>query len=45
VQRDAELLEVVGALHPSGRLSRGLHRGQKQGDEESDDRDNHQDLD
>ena len=45
VQGQAELLEVVGALHPAGRLARRLHRGQQQRDQDADDRDHHQQLD
>jgi hypothetical protein len=37
VQRDAELLEVVGALGAAGGLARRLHRGQQQGDQHPDD--------
>ena len=40
-----ELLEVVGALGPAGRLARGLHGGQEQGDQHRDDRDDDQELD
>ena len=35
----AELLEVVDALRPPGRLARRLHGGQQQGDQDRDDRD------
>ena len=39
VQGQANLLEVIGALHASGRLASGLHRGQQEGDQHGDDRD------
>jgi hypothetical protein len=42
-QRD--LLEVVHALGPAGRLADFLHRGQQQADEDGDDGDHHQQLD
>ena len=37
--RQAELLQVVDALHPPRRLPRSLHGGQQQGDEHRNDRD------
>ena len=45
VHRQPDLLQVVRALHPSGRLAGGLHGGQEQGDQHGDDRDHHQQLD
>ena len=41
----ADLLEVVGALGPAGRLTRRLHRGQQQRDQDRDDGDDDQQLD
>ena len=40
--RDADLLEVVGALHPPGGFPRGLHGRQQQRDQDPDDRDHDQ---
>jgi hypothetical protein len=45
VQREAELLEVVGALDAAGRLSGGLDGRQQQRNQDGDDRDHHQKLD
>ena len=45
VDGQAELLEVVDALRPPGRLARRLDGGQQQGDQDRDDRDHHQQLD
>ena len=45
VQPQAQLLEVVAALGPAGGFTGSLHRRQKQGDENADDRDDHQELD
>jgi hypothetical protein len=42
VERDAKLLEIVRALHAAGRLARGLHGGQEQGNQDTDDGDYHQ---
>ena len=36
VNGQPDLFEMVLALHPAGRLSSGLHRWQKQGDEHAD---------
>ena len=44
VQPQADLLEVVAALHPSGRLARRLHRRQQQRDQDADDRNHDQKL-
>jgi hypothetical protein len=41
-QGQAELLEIVLALCPSGRLSGRLHRRQKQGNQNPNDRNDHQ---
>lgn len=45
VQGQADLLEVVDALHPTGRLAHGLDGRQQQGDQHGDDRDDDQQLD
>ena len=45
VDRQADLLEVVGALDAAGRLAGRLHGRQEQGDQHGDDRDDHQQLD
>jgi len=45
VTGQAELLEVVGALHACGGLSDLLDGGQQQADEDGDDGDHHQQLD
>ena len=45
VQGQAELLEVVGAVHAAGGLADLLHRRQQQADQDGDDRDHHQQLD
>ena len=45
VQGDADLLEVVGALGPAGRLAGRLDGRQQQGDQHADDGDDHQQLD
>jgi len=45
VQRQAELLEVVAALHAGGGFAHLLDRGQEQADEDGDDGDDHQQLD
>jgi hypothetical protein len=45
VQREADLLDVVGALRAPRRLPRRLDGGQQQGDQDNDDRDHHQQLD
>ena len=45
VDRQADLLQVVGALGPPRRFACGLHRRQEQGDQDCDDRDHHQQLD
>ena len=45
VQRKADLLEVVRAVHSASRLAGGLDRGQQQRDENADDGNHHQKLD
>ena len=45
VHRQADLLEVVDALHAPGRLPRRLHGGQEQRDQDRDDRDHDQQFD
>ena len=45
VNGQAELLEVVGALRPAGRLPRRLDRRQQQGDQDGDDGDDDQQFD
>ena len=45
VQGQADLLQVVDALGPPRRLACGLDGGQEQGDQDADDRDDHQELD
>jgi hypothetical protein len=45
LDRDAQLLEVVAALHARGSLADFLHGGQEQADEDGDDGDHHQQLD
>ena len=45
MQRQADLLEVIGALGPPGRLPRRLDRRQQQGNQDADDGDHHQKLD
>src|SRR5262249_36991484 len=45
VDRQAVLLQVVGALRPPGRLAALLHGGQEQADQDRDDRDHDQQLD
>jgi hypothetical protein len=44
VHRQADLLQVVGALHPVGRLPDLLHGRQEQPDQDRDDGDDHQEL-
>jgi hypothetical protein len=41
---EPKLLEIVGALDSPGCLARGLHRGQKQGDQDRDNRDHDEKL-
>ena len=41
----AELLQVVRALGPTGRLAGRLDGGQQEGDQDRDDRDHHQQFD
>src|SRR5262245_41350198 len=41
----ADLLEVVGALHPVGSLADLLYRRQQEADQDGDDGDDHQHLD
>ena len=45
VQREAQLLQIVGALGLPRGLARRLHRRQQQRNEDSDDRDDDQKLD
>ena len=45
VDGQADLLEVVRALHPVGGLADLLDRGQQQADQDGDDGDHHQQLD
>ena len=45
VHRQADLLEVIGALNAAARLARRLHGRQEQGDQDRDDGDDHQQLD
>ncbi len=45
MQGQADLLQVVDALRPPGRLAGGLDGGQEQGDQDGDDRDDDQQLD
>jgi hypothetical protein len=45
VQGQADLLEVVGALHPPHRLARRLDGGEQQGDQHGDDRDDDEQFD
>jgi hypothetical protein len=44
LQPQANLLEVIAALHAAGCFAGGLHRRQQQGDEHTDDGDHHQQL-
>lgn len=44
VKSNAKLLEVVPALNPPGRFTSRLNRGQKQSDQDGDDRDHNQQL-
>ena len=41
---NSKLLEIVGALHPSGSFSRGLNRRKQYRDQDSDDGDHNQQL-
>jgi hypothetical protein len=45
VEGEADLLQVVDAPGPPRRLARRLDGGQQQGDQDGDDRDDHQQLD
>src|SRR5205807_788293 len=45
VQRQADLLEVVGALPACGRVAHLLHGGQKKTNQDPNDGDHHQQLD
>src|SRR5262249_32964146 len=45
MDRQAELLKVVGALHAGGGLADLLHGGEQQADENGNDGDHHQQLD
>ncbi len=42
VKRQADLLEIVTALHPSSRFARRLHSGQQQADQDANDGHDHQ---
>ena len=44
-ERQADLLQVVGALDPAGRLAGRLDGRKQQGDQDRDDRDDDQELD
>jgi hypothetical protein len=44
VRRDAQLLDVVGALRPASGFARRLHRWQQQCDQDTDDGDHDQQL-
>ncbi len=44
VHRQANLLQVVAALHSPRRFARRLHRWQQQGDQNADDGNNNQEL-
>jgi hypothetical protein len=44
VQRDADLPEIVRALHTPRRLPRRLHGGQQEPDQDADDRDDNEQL-
>jgi hypothetical protein len=44
VQGQRDLVHVVFALGPSGRLTGRLHRGQQQSDQDRDNRDHDQEL-
>jgi hypothetical protein len=45
MQRHADLLQIVDTARPPGRLARRLDGGQKKRNENSDDRNDHQQLD
>ena len=45
MERQADLLEVVGALDAAGGLAGRLHGRQQQRDQDADDGDDHQELD
>ena len=45
VQRQPDLLQVIGTLHPPRGVARRLHRGQEQRDQGPDDRQDRQQLD
>jgi hypothetical protein len=45
VKSDAQLLEIVSALGASGRFPGRLYGGQEQGDQDGDDRDDHEQFD
>jgi hypothetical protein len=45
VQAQADLLEVVGALHPVGGRPHFLHRRQQQGDQDTDNGNDDEELD
>ena len=44
VQRQADLLQVVAALRPSGRLAGRLHGREQQRDQDADDRNDDQEF-
>ena len=45
MRRQADLLEVVGALRPAGGFAGRLHGGKEEADERPDDRDDDKELD
>ena len=45
MQGEADLLQIIDALRPTGGLAGGLDGGQQQGDQDRDDRDHDQQLD
>ena len=45
MKRNADLLEIIRALHTPRRFPRRLNCGEQQPDQNTDDRDNHQQLD
>jgi hypothetical protein len=42
---DSDLLQIVDALRPAGRLAGGLHGGQEQRDQDADDGNHHKQFD
>src|SRR5262245_9329030 len=45
VEADSDLPQVALAIHPPRRLAGGLHRGQQEGDQHTDNRNHYQQLD